>query len=339
MEGNCLGKRSSCFGAMFVCPAFCVVRSAGEAQPRHRSTNGWVPEGRINYRGVDIRILTCAACLLLMTTFPRGSLAQQAGLVAHSGHELTDRYSGPIFDVHLHTDPPASAIGMPNPVTGLAAAADSQVLRDAVIGACNKYQITHAVLNGWPGTLQQWTVREPHRFILAPMVLNNDRTPLISVSDLKSEIQNGRAGAVGEIMSQYAGLDPNDPVLEPYWALAETMDVAHCTIWLHPSMHLNWVTRHDPYRNELSRFCLQGLSQFPPSAGKSVAAGGCSSQASKTAAVDCAWRSAMVTRDVRLNGSISPGVHGCFDHRLDRRRCRTASLPPLFGRSHRARFR
>jgi hypothetical protein len=30
----------------------------------------------------------------------------------------TARYSGPIIDMHLHTDPPASAVGMPNPVTG-----------------------------------------------------------------------------------------------------------------------------------------------------------------------------------------------------------------------------
>jgi hypothetical protein len=27
------------------------------------------------------------------------------------------RYTGPIIDVHLHTDPPASVIGVPNPVT------------------------------------------------------------------------------------------------------------------------------------------------------------------------------------------------------------------------------
>jgi predicted TIM-barrel fold metal-dependent hydrolase len=26
-------------------------------------------------------------------------------------------------------------------------------------------------------------------------------------------------------MSQYAGMEPSDPILEPYWALAETMNV------------------------------------------------------------------------------------------------------------------
>ena len=66
---------------------------------------------------------------------------------------------------------------------------------------------------------------DSQRFILAPMVLNSDRIPIMSVSDLRSEIENGRAGAVGEITSQYAGLEPSDPVLEPYWALAEAIDV------------------------------------------------------------------------------------------------------------------
>jgi hypothetical protein len=161
-----------------------------------------------------------------MIAFPRAPFAQQAGVVtAPPVHESSKSYTGPIFDVHLHTDPPASAIGMPNPVTGVAAAANAQALRDAVIQECKKYDITHAVLNGWPGTLQQWAKSDSQRFILAPMVLNNDRIPIISASDLRREIENGRAGAVGEIMSQYAGLEPSDPILEPYWALAEAMDV------------------------------------------------------------------------------------------------------------------
>ncbi len=47
-------------------------------------------------------------------------------------------YSGPIFDVHLHTDPPASALGMPNPVTGVKPADDGRravaIVREECLG-------------------------------------------------------------------------------------------------------------------------------------------------------------------------------------------------------------
>ena len=175
---------------------------------------------------MPVRRVTLITCLFALIAFPSCQLAQSTG--GNSGSHFVEpgrSYKGPIFDVHLHTDPPASVVGVPNPVTGVAAAANPQALRDAVIQACERYHIAHAVLNGWPGTLQSWAKSDSQRFILAPMVLNNDRTPVISVSDLRSEIKNGRAGALGEIMSQYAGLDPSDPILEPYWALAESMDV------------------------------------------------------------------------------------------------------------------
>jgi hypothetical protein len=70
-----------------------------------------------------MRILICTTCLLSMIAFPRAPFAQQAGVVtAPPVHESSKSYTGPIFDVHLHTDPPVSAIGVPNPVTGMAAA-------------------------------------------------------------------------------------------------------------------------------------------------------------------------------------------------------------------------
>ena len=134
-----------------------------------------------------MRIRIRTTCLLSTIAFSFPSFAQVAANGKPPLHGPREPYDGPIFDVHLHTDPPASAIGVPNPVTGVAAAANAQALRDAVLEACKTYHITHAVLNGWPGTLQLWTERDPRLFLLAPMVLNNDRTPLMSASDLRSE--------------------------------------------------------------------------------------------------------------------------------------------------------
>ena len=134
-------------------------------------------------------------------------------------------YTGPIIDVHLHTDPPASAINMPNPVTGTRPTSTASELRDAVIQECRKYNIIRAILNGWPGTLQSWVDADPQRFIAAPMILKETARPVLDVATLRRQLKEGQAGAIGEIMAQYMGLTPDDPVLEPYWALAEELDV------------------------------------------------------------------------------------------------------------------
>ncbi|MEE9264388.1 MAG: hypothetical protein V3V11_08030 [Vicinamibacteria bacterium] len=39
------------------------------------------------------------------------------------------------------------------------------------------------------------------------------------------EYAAGRLTAMGEIGTQYSGLPPNDPALEPYFALAEKLDL------------------------------------------------------------------------------------------------------------------
>jgi predicted TIM-barrel fold metal-dependent hydrolase len=134
-------------------------------------------------------------------------------------------YRRPIIDVHLHTDPPISAMGVPNPVTGSKPAATPTELRDSVIEQCKRYNIVRGVLNGYPGTLKSWVDKDPKRFISAPMILEQDKHPVIDVATLRQELREGRAGALGEIISQYVGLEPNDPALEPYWALAEELGV------------------------------------------------------------------------------------------------------------------
>jgi hypothetical protein len=42
---------------------------------------------------------------------------------------------------------------------------------------------------------------------------------------LRGEIEAGRIRALGELVPQYAGMSPDDPRMEPYWALAEKYDL------------------------------------------------------------------------------------------------------------------
>jgi hypothetical protein len=134
-------------------------------------------------------------------------------------------YSGPIIDVHLHTEPPLSVIGKPNPVTGVKGASSTIELRDATLKECEKYHIVRAVLNALPGTADEWVKADPKRFLLAPMVLNNSAKAELTVEALRKQLRDGKAQLIGEITAQYVGLRPDDPILEPYWKLAEELDV------------------------------------------------------------------------------------------------------------------
>jgi predicted TIM-barrel fold metal-dependent hydrolase len=88
-----------------------------------------------------------------------------------------------------------------------------------------KYNVVRAVLNGWPGTLDAWVSTSPTRFLVAPMILKDNSQPLLSTDSLRQQLKSGKAGLIGEITGQYVGLQPAGAVLEPYWRLAEEMDV------------------------------------------------------------------------------------------------------------------
>ena len=66
-----------------------------------------------------------------------------------------------------------------------------------------------------------WQARSPDRII--PAV--GDMANLPPVAELRRLHQQGRMQLLGEILAQYEGNAPNDPTLEPYYALAEELDV------------------------------------------------------------------------------------------------------------------
>jgi len=169
------------------------------------------------------RIAACATACLLLAGGGRHAFCQAAASTASPSRQI--RYAGPIIDVHLHTDPPASAIGAPNPVAGAPPASSAAELLRAALQECEKYNIVRAEVNGWPGTLELWVRADSARFIPAPMILRDSPSPALEVRALRRQLLRGEAGAVGEILGQYVGLKPDDPALEPYWRLAEELDV------------------------------------------------------------------------------------------------------------------
>lgn len=167
------------------------------------------------------RALMIAQCLAIVLCL----ILDASAAAAQAQARPVIRYRGPIIDMHLHTDPPESARGLPNPVTGVPAPQSRAELLHATLRECERYNIAKAVLNGYPGTLDGWVKAAPERFLPAPMILSTRPVPEITTQALRRQIARGEAVALGEVIGQYVGLRPDAEVLEPYWALAEELDI------------------------------------------------------------------------------------------------------------------
>ena len=174
-----------------------------------------------------------------------------AALIGNPGTAHAATPPKPVIDMHLHAlhadsqGPPPALFCQPSPtnvtwdpaLTTDAAAraaykkancaapiwspATDDALRNASLAELRKYNIT-GVASGSPAVVQAWAVAEPSRII--PAVTMGDE-PYPSIEQLRALYKAGRLKVLGEISVQYDGVGPNDPRLEPYFALAEELDI------------------------------------------------------------------------------------------------------------------
>jgi len=79
------------------------------------------------------------------------------------------------------------------------------------------------VLSGTPNRVATWMAAAPGRFFAGlGFRLGNDSPSPDSVRALHAE---GRLAVFAEVTNQYAGIAPDDERMEPYWALAEELDI------------------------------------------------------------------------------------------------------------------
>jgi predicted TIM-barrel fold metal-dependent hydrolase len=164
----------------------------------------------------------------------------------------------PIIDMHLHArranylgpDPPPMCTPfdrMPrwdpsHPIaTGLtfgdrppcqtpipAATTDERVMRET-LAVMEKRNII-GMVSGEPGLIATWKTVLTDRMIAGldlslggPSSAAHRRA--FSVEDVRRLLTSGGFKVLGEVMAQYDGVAPDDSRLEPYWALAEELDV------------------------------------------------------------------------------------------------------------------
>jgi uncharacterized protein len=191
-----------------------------------------------------IRTLLALSACAALTNQPR---AQSAG------------ERPPIIDVHLHAYDASQWKGsQPNPVTGKPGPATADEHMRETLAAMERYNIVKAIVSGPLESVERWRTAAPARILASPLFgrpgVDFSGRPLSTLADLRRLFTTGRLSAIGEVVAQYEGLSPSDPTLDPYFALAEELDIPVY-----------------PYRHEFSGHALSRISAFPAGAGQPAA--------------------------------------------------------------------
>lgn len=149
---------------------------------------------------------------------------------AYSQDNPKDRDRLPIIDMHMHTGLPhkvpagTPALCRPAPCEGDGhATVNSAELLAKTLAVMDQYNIVKGFLSGVDlAAVQAWAKAAPERFIASPFILKAGKSEL---EKLKPEYASGRLGGMGEIGTQLNGVPPNDTLLEPYFKLAEELDL------------------------------------------------------------------------------------------------------------------
>lgn len=99
---------------------------------------------------------------------------------------------------------------------------DDDELRVKTIAALRRNDV-YAVAGGSPKFVDRWLEDEPIRLI--PAIGAGSPGDLPSVDELRRRYAAGQLKVISELSFQYQGIAPDDPRMEPYWSLAEELDI------------------------------------------------------------------------------------------------------------------
>lgn len=102
---------------------------------------------------------------------------------------------------------------------------DAAVLEETV-AEMRRFNIVSGVIAGDRELVARWMKAFPDRFIPAANFFIDDKPPPASrAAELDARVKSGETRVFAEITPQYRGLPPDHPSLEPFYAMAERLDV------------------------------------------------------------------------------------------------------------------
>lgn len=133
-----------------------------------------------------------------------------------------------VIDAHWHADLAPGDLDT----------AEAKSKRQKTMAELDAMNVSYLVVNGVPDAIAVWRKEFPDRVIPALLFpCENGKAPnwgracfpggavFPDIGWLREEVKAGRIRALGEITAQYLGIPPDDPRLEPYFALAEEFDI------------------------------------------------------------------------------------------------------------------
>jgi len=144
----------------------------------------------------------------------------------------------PIIDMHMHAKAAADFGPPPRPLCipitlyapdpqcpePLLSPLTDEAMIEQTVAVLERRNII-GVLSGYPlEKVRRFQEAAPDRFIPAYQ-LNIGRDGSLSPESLRRHMEAGDIEILGEITNQYAGIAPDDQRMEPYWALAEELDI------------------------------------------------------------------------------------------------------------------
>jgi predicted TIM-barrel fold metal-dependent hydrolase len=133
----------------------------------------------------------------------------------------SDPAKGPAAGMAFALDPPCSKPIFPERT-------DEAVMR-RTIEAMERFNII-GMVSGEPGLMAVWRAAAPDRIIPGldfrlPGTPGSAHVAARTPAEIRALHARGEVAVLGEMMAQYEGVSPADPRLEPYWALAEELDM------------------------------------------------------------------------------------------------------------------
>ena len=140
----------------------------------------------------------------------------------------------PIIDMHLHAYVQESAeaswpfrrmcVNDARPCDGRPSryAGQSDYLMRGTIDMMKKHNVVLGFLSGDIAEVARWNAAAPGRFLPSAGVYDGNK---VGADSVRRAYARGSIQAIGEIGAQYDGIPANDPRLEPYFALADSLQV------------------------------------------------------------------------------------------------------------------
>jgi len=163
---------------------------------------------------------------ILLTLFASTALAQSISPAQPNASSQTNAQArAPVIDVHVHAYAKDARwdhkVG--NPITGREmTATNEQAHMRETFAEMKKYNVVKAVVSTHYEAVLRWKAAAPESIITA---YGFDDPAQVNLEFLRKEHAAGRLQALGEVGIQYSGLAPNDPKMEPIYALAEELDL------------------------------------------------------------------------------------------------------------------